>query len=467
MAGIAAVGVEVPQGRLSREALAAAWGTPALPGERAVAAADEDALTLAVEAGRRALSDGGGADALIFATTTSPYTDKSVAAVLATAMRLPDDLRTAELTGGGRCGLEALRMAADLVDAGSARRVLVVVSERRLATPGSAAEQTAGDAAVALVIDENAGVARIEAWGEVTDDLTARWSLAGDRLHREFEPRLEVRHGLTEAVAAAATRALAAAGIAPGELACAILPGPGGRAGSAAADKLGIGRDRLADLLTGQVGDAGAASPMLALAAALPRLAERDRVLVAAHGDGASAAVLTRGPAQSSSVEASLLRRREVASYEEYAAPRGLIEGAPDGGAESVEVSPVAYWRRRRAILAREGARCQACGTVQFPPAPACTECACRALVPVELADTGVVYTFTNDHLVGGAYLEQPLARCVIDLDGGGRFYTTMTDCDPSLVRVGMQVELTFRLRSTGGGFRNYGWKCRPAEVTV
>ena len=321
--------------------------------------------------------------------------------------------------------------------------------------------------AVALVIDENAGVARIEAWGEVTDDLTARWSLAGDRLHREFEPRLEVRHGLTEAVAAAATRALAAAGIAPGELACAILPGPGGRAGSAAADKLGIGRDRLADLLTGQVGDAGAASPMLALAAALPRLAERDRVLVAAHGDGASAAVLTRGPAQSSSVEASLLRRREVASYEEYAAPRGLIEGAPDGGAESVEVSPVAYWRRRRAILAREGARCQACGTVQFPPAPACTECACRALVPVELADTGVVYTFTNDHLVGGAYLEQPLARCVIDLDGGGRFYTTMTDCDPSLVRVGMQVELTFRLRSTGGGFRNYGWKCRPAEVTV
>jgi uncharacterized OB-fold protein len=52
----------------------------------------------------------------------------------------------------------------------------------------------------------------------------------------------------------------------------------------------------------------------------------------------------------------------------------------------------------------------------------------------------------------------------VIDLDGGGRYLSQMTDVEASEVKVGMKVEMTFRRLHEGGGFHNYCWKCRPAR---
>ena len=51
MARIASFGAYVPLYRLSRQQIGDAWGIPAVPGERAVANADEDSLTMAVAAG--------------------------------------------------------------------------------------------------------------------------------------------------------------------------------------------------------------------------------------------------------------------------------------------------------------------------------------------------------------------------------------------------------------------------------
>jgi uncharacterized OB-fold protein len=68
----------------------------------------------------------------------------------------------------------------------------------------------------------------------------------------------------------------------------------------------------------------------------------------------------------------------------------------------------------------------------------------------------------TLDHLALGMYLNVPIPRVVIDLDGGGRVFLEMTDCDPQQVKVGMPVELTFRRLHEGSDFHNYYWKCRP-----
>jgi hydroxymethylglutaryl-CoA synthase len=55
VAGISAWGAYVPAFRLERSTMGRAWDTPALPGERSVAAGDEDSLTMGVE-GRSAAS---------------------------------------------------------------------------------------------------------------------------------------------------------------------------------------------------------------------------------------------------------------------------------------------------------------------------------------------------------------------------------------------------------------------------
>jgi uncharacterized OB-fold protein len=82
---------------------------------------------------------------------------------------------------------------------------------------------------------------------------------------------------------------------------------------------------------------------------------------------------------------------------------------------------------------------------------------------PARLADSlGTVATFTVDRL---AYsLNPPVVAAVIDVDGGGRFQTELTDCDPEAVAIGDRVEMTFRrFFLARNGVANYFWKARPA----
>jgi uncharacterized OB-fold protein len=82
------------------------------------------------------------------------------------------------------------------------------------------------------------------------------------------------------------------------------------------------------------------------------------------------------------------------------------------------------------------------------------------------LADTkATIATFTVDRL---AYsMAPPVVAAVIDFDGdgGGRLRCELTDVDPSQVRIGDRVEMTFRrLFTAGNGVHNYFWKARPIK---
>ncbi|HLF40981.1 MAG TPA: OB-fold domain-containing protein, partial [Acidimicrobiia bacterium] len=55
-----------------------------------------------------------------------------------------------------------------------------------------------------------------------------------------------------------------------------------------------------------------------------------------------------------------------------------------------------------------------------------------------------------------------PVVVGVIDFDGGGRLQCELTDVDPSAVRIGDRVEMSFRRLQTAGGIHNYFWKARP-----
>lgn len=70
------------------------------------------------------------------------------------------------------------------------------------------------------------------------------------------------------------------------------------------------------------------------------------------------------------------------------------------------------------------------------------------------------IKTFTLDYL---AYtLQPPVVSIVADFEGGGRFTCEMADVDPAAVKIGDQLEMTFRRLYTGQGIHNYFWKARP-----
>jgi uncharacterized OB-fold protein len=54
------------------------------------------------------------------------------------------------------------------------------------------------------------------------------------------------------------------------------------------------------------------------------------------------------------------------------------------------------------------------------------------------------------------------VVAAVVDFEGGGRFQCELTDVDPKAVKIGDQVEMTFRRLFTANGVHNYFWKARP-----
>jgi uncharacterized OB-fold protein len=125
--------------------------------------------------------------------------------------------------------------------------------------------------------------------------------------------------------------------------------------------------------------------------------------------------------------------------------------------------STVTYWRDAKGELNYHGARCLNCGVIQYPVPRVCGECGVKdKFEEIKLTRKGNVFTYTLDHLVAGQYLNTPVPRLVIDLEGGGRVFLEMTDGDPQEVKIGLPVEVIFRCLHEGAHFHNYYWKCRP-----
>jgi len=139
MVGIKSFGGYIPFFRLKRQDIATALGVPSGRGEKAVANFDEDSVTMGVAAALDCLHDIDhlSVDALYFASTTMPYKEKQCAALVAAALDLRRDVLTADFSSSLRTGTVALSTAFDAIKAGSAKNVLIIISDCRVGVPGS------------------------------------------------------------------------------------------------------------------------------------------------------------------------------------------------------------------------------------------------------------------------------------------------------------------------------------------
>ena len=465
MNGIVAYGAYLPYFRLDRKAIGESLGSPAGAGTRSVASYDEDTTSMAVEAARAALRAAPHVrpGALVFATAAPAYLDKTNASAIHAALALDASVPAFDMLGSVRSSVGALWAA---IDAG--RPTLAALADIRTGLPGGGDERDGGDGAIAFLFADSRDrsvLAEPVARASTTAEFLERWRLPGDAVSRQWEERFG-EHAYVPLGEAAVTEALKQAGLTAPGVARWIVTGPHGRASRRLASSVGAAKGTVADDLAASIGNTGAAHAGLMLADSLDRAKPDELIAVVSLADGcdvtiwrATAAIAARRPAPSVATQLASGGRLAYATFLTW---RGFLQREPPRRPDPERPAAPPSFRAESWKFAFTGSRCQACGARHVPPQRVCVKChAVDRMAAERLADIpATIATFTVDRL---AYsLSPPVVAAVIDFEGGGRFQCELTDVDPSAVKIGDRVEMTFRRLFTAGGVHNYFWKARP-----
>lgn len=466
-AGVVSWGSYLPRYRLSGDVFADVWGVTSPGGERAVASYDEDSITMAVAASQMCLAGRktSATDGLIFASTTPPYAEKQNSALIATALGLRRDIFVADHGGSVKCGLAALRSALDAVDCGSVDRVLVVAADCRVALPGSDLELNLGDGAAALMIGRDEVMVEIEGRLSITEEFLDIWRRQDERYLQQADPAFVSEYGYERLIREALDTLLHNHDLQMDEIAYIAFNAPSAKLHRRINRRIGIkGKGDLDQQLITRIGNTGSSFPLLLAIGALEEAKPGDRLTLIGYGGGVDAFLLKMASKHKEVAERARLKEeisggRVLTNYGKYLKFRNHVVSR-----EVVPFSsPVLYWREQAANLPLHAQRCRGCGAIQYPMRRVCWNCGLKdQFEDTPLPRRGRVFTYTKDYLVPSP--DPPVVMAVIDLDGGGRIYAQLTDCDPDEVKIGFEVEATFRRLHQGAGFINYWWKFRPID---
>jgi hydroxymethylglutaryl-CoA synthase len=140
---------------------------------------NEDIVTIAIDAARKALSsieDKNAVDLLIFATESSFDLSKSAGIYVHKFLGLREDCRAFDLKQACYSAAAALRLAESYAANNPRSKVLIVGSDVIKYPPSASGEPTQGGAAIAFVVSQNPRILEIEPYAGVhTDDIMDFW----------------------------------------------------------------------------------------------------------------------------------------------------------------------------------------------------------------------------------------------------------------------------------------------------
>jgi uncharacterized OB-fold protein len=378
------------------------WGNP----DGRVTGDDEDAITLAVEAGRAALLASGAVERVVLVSRDMPLLESSSAAVLLAGLGLDPELEVDERLGGAPATIDALSSARP--------RTLIIGSD--LEPAGAAAVLTAERG---LQVRTAARVAR---------SLPVRTRNATGDVHDYGDPRLLHERGLIASLEAAwLDTPVAVAGV---EHACAV--------------ELSVGEPPA-------LPTTGASSSLFALAGIAAR--GTTGPLVAVEQATLSGITVIGGVAE--------INRREPAA-------QPLPESKFVSGAE-IPISLAAYERAFEAKTRWEAGKFDDSDVLDFPPryrlADDGTVATGYELIP--LPRTGTVYTETTVHMpVPG--LRTPYSVVIVELDGVDvRALVKVTGAEPGTVDIGARGRLALRRLAVRSGVPDYGYMFEPDQLAA
>jgi hydroxymethylglutaryl-CoA synthase len=296
--GIVGWGSYFPIYRISMGELERQWGFPPGTGEglgmkeKAVAASDEDAVTMGYEAARNAILraeiDSKKIGAVFFGTESKPYAVKPSATIVAQALGITPNTMASDLEFACRAASEGMRASIGLISSGMIEFALVIGSDTAQANPGDILEFTASSGATAFVLGPKPlSAAYFEASFSYITDTPDFWrrSLSPYPLHGEaftgdpayFDHIINAVRGLMEKT-----------GLRPSDFDFAVFHQPNGKYPIKVGERLGFTKEKiLPGLLTPVVGNTYNGSAFQGLSHLLDTVKPGTRILMAPFGSGA------------------------------------------------------------------------------------------------------------------------------------------------------------------------------------
>jgi len=127
---------------------------------------------------------------------------------------------------------------------------------------------------------------------------------------------------------------------------------------------------------------------------------------------------------------------------------------SPDGGSEAAmsnkpsRIKPPMgrdngwWWTRVSEEDVLPIQRCTGCQKLRHPPRPMCDDCGSQDFDSIAASGKATLHTFTVIHYPQVPGYEYPMVSIIVDLEEGERMASTLIDCEPEDVRIGMAVEV-------------------------
>jgi hydroxymethylglutaryl-CoA synthase len=464
MIGITGVYPYLPRGRIKVETIDKAWNRSKTRNILAVGNYDEDIITMAVNSVSANKKDWYDTDLLVLATTSSPFMEGSAASILAYALGVKDECKTVDINQSLRSGTTGIDIASHMLESNSSdlKKALVIAADRRQGGPGSSLEKIIGDGACAVEIGTENIIGQLIASFSEHNFVFDLWQRSNEDYLQQGDDKFSAARRI-ENIVGVAHKILEKAELSVESIDWLVVSSQQSKLAQMVAGKLSLPKDRILNSqLASRIGFTGVSASFLSLNEVLLKAKKGDNVLLLQDGSGADGFLIkVTDEIERFQKENNLFDQIErFLTLDDY--QHSLIHREISKRENLVPYStPVYVWREKEANIRLVGQRCKKCQAVQFPHRHICTNCRSREeLEPTPLERMGTIFTFTHDYVFPNEF--GPVTMVVIDLDGGGRIFTQMTDYDPSYVKIGDRVRLSFRKLHEGGGYPNYFWKAVP-----
>lgn len=339
MVGIVSYGTYIPRYRIRLDDIASVWKkegrevTSSLKvAEKSVPAADEDAVTIALEAGLQCLATAQTKpqeiEVLFVGSESHPYAVNPTSTIVGELLGVGRNYLAADLEFACKAATAGLQAVAGLVASGQVRLGLVIGADTAQSKPHDVLEYTSAAAGAAFMMgksDKNTLV-NLLAYTSYSSDTPDFWRRDGVQ-YPTHAGRFTGEPAYFSHVMGAATRLFEETQSKPSDYDFCVFHMPNGRFPRDAARRLGFTDEQLApSLVVDSIGNPYSASSLLGLAAVLDVAKPGQKIFMASYGSGAGSdgfvweatAALPQVQSSKSKVQSLVTQQIEEKTYIDY-----------------------------------------------------------------------------------------------------------------------------------------------------